>query len=176
MDLVTTYPWFSQLDPAQQELIKLSYFLYQREAGLGGSPSVTGGVRPLLYDYSFVVFPIAKAYEGFLKEYLYDLQLINQHTFEGKRFRIGRAMNPDIRENQQDEFWLYDDIELMCGKQVAHVLWQTWLQCRNRVVHFFPKETHKIALKEAKERIEMVLETMDMAFQCRVELKGERSS
>ena len=173
----TQYPWFSELEEAQQELIKLSYFLYQREAGLGGADknsALAGRVTAVLYDYSFVVFPIAKAYEGFLKRYLFELNLISERTFEGKRFRIGRAMNPDIRENQQDEFWLYDDLELLCGKQTAHVLWQTWLQCRNRVVHFFPKEEHKITLSAAHERIEMVIETIDMAYQCKVDLDKQQ--
>ncbi len=173
----TNFPWFSALEISQQELIKLSYFLYQREAGLGGlgsASALAGRVNRGLYDYSFVVFPIAKAYEGFLKQYLYDLQLIDERTFVGRRFRIGRAMNPDIRESQQDEFWLYDDLELLCGKQTAHVLWQTWLQCRNRVVHFFPKEEHKITLSAAHERIEMVIETIDMAYQCKVDLDKQQ--
>lgn len=177
MLLPNNYPWFSQLEESQRELIKLSYFLYQREAGLGGgmaNSALAGRVNRGLYDYSFVIFPVAKAYEGFLKQYLYDLQLIDERTFEGKKFRIGRAMNPDIRESQQDEFWLYDDLELFCGRQTAHVLWQTWLQCRNRVVHFFPKDEHRISLPQAKERIEMVVETIDTAFQCKAELKKQR--
>ncbi len=162
MSPLEQFNWFSQLESSQQELLKMAYILYERE---GKASSVE------LYDYSFVVFPVAKAYEGFLKQYLFELQLIDQRTFEGKRFRIGRALNPDIRENQQDEFWLYDDLELMCGKQVAHVLWQSWLQGRNRVVHFFPLEKHKISLSEAKERIEMMIETMDMAYRCKIDLE-----
>lgn len=163
MSPIADFPWFSNLAPSQQKLVELTYFLYEREAK-------NHSEQTKLYDYSFVIFPLAKAYEGFLKQYLYDLQLIDQRTFEGKRFRIGRALNPDIRQSQRDEYWIYDDIELMCGKQVAHVLWQTWLQCRNRVVHFFPKDEHKITLHQAKERIVMVMETMDEAFACKVEL------
>jgi hypothetical protein len=160
------FPWFEQLEQDQQDLIKLSEYLYERE----------GMSQVQLSDYGFVVFPIAKAYEGFLKQYLFDLSLISQHTFESNRFRIGRAMNPDIRENQQDEFWLYDDLEQMCGATVAKDLWNTWLLCRNRVVHFFPLETHRIPLKTAGEKIEMVLNTIDMAYQCKVELKLEPAS
>ncbi len=176
MQLPTLYPWFSQLEESQQELIKLAYFLYQREAGLGPGPShsaIAGRTNRGLYDYSFVIFPMAKAYEGFLKRYLFDLQLIDERTFQGKRFRIGRALNPDIRESQQDEFWLYDDLELLCGKQNAHVLWQTWLQCRNRVVHFFPNDENRISLSEVRERIEMVMETIDVAYQCKAEIRNE---
>jgi hypothetical protein len=155
------FSWFSRLDQDQQDLIKLSEFLYQRE-------SMSEAV---LSDYAFIVFPIAKAYEGFLKQYLFDLELIDQKTFESHRFRIGRALNADIREGQQDEFWLYDNIERLCGNELARELWNTWIQCRNQVVHYFPLDTHSLSLQQAGKRVEMVLQTMDAAYRCALELK-----
>lgn len=155
------FSWFEQLEQDQKDLIKLSEYLYQRE-----SMSLVQ-----LSDYAFVVFPISKAYEGFLKQYLFNLQLISQHTFESKRFRIGRAMNPDVRESQRDDFWLYDDLEHLCGKEVSHELWNTWLLCRNRIMHFFPLETHRIPLNDAAEKLEMVLMAMDTAHQCRLDFQ-----
>jgi hypothetical protein len=41
------------------------------------------------HDYAFVVFPAAKAYEGFLKKVLFDLKLITKQQYLGDRFRIG---------------------------------------------------------------------------------------
>lgn len=157
------FDWFVKLDQDQQNLIKLSEFLLEREQMS----------QAILTDYAFVVFPVAKAYEAFLKQYLYDLQLIPQHTYESNKFRIGRALNPDIRESQQDEFWLYDNVEQLCGGGVARELWQTWLNCRNKVVHFFPLETHRVSLTQAEDKLNQILITMDMAFHCRLELQNK---
>ncbi|KUK79482.1 MAG: hypothetical protein XD95_0351, partial [Microgenomates bacterium 39_7] len=57
-----------------------------------------------LVDYSFIVFPMSKAYEGFLKKLFFDMKLISQETYEGHRFRIGRALNPDVSPNQRDQY------------------------------------------------------------------------
>jgi len=109
---------------------------------------------------------MAKAYEGFLKKYLLDLGLIDEKTHDSRRFRIGRALNPDVHRNQRDEYWLYDDIEHICGKPLAKQLWQTWLECRNRVFHFFPQEKGKIDLENARKKLDIMTETMENAVSC----------
>lgn len=138
-------------------LIEVAYELYNREQENPG----------LFVDYSFIVFPIAKAYEGFLKLYFYDLELIDKKTYEGKRFRIGRALNPDVYREQRDEDWLYDDLVQLCGEAVARDLWETWLECRNRVFHFFPLSENKLTLEQAKERIDQVSASIEAAVQCK---------
>ena len=116
MDLPNQTTWYNYLDIHQRELVDVSFTLLQKKDLLAG-----------LKDFSFLVFPMSKAYEGFLKKIFYDLQLINRETYQGRRFRIGRAFNPDVREYQRDEDWLYDDVERKFGKDVARQLWNTWL-------------------------------------------------
>ena len=156
---LTTQLWFLHTPPEQQELIRVSLYLYQRESES----------KVVLSDYSFIVYPMAKAYEGFLKQYLYDLQLINQSTFEGKRFRIGRALNPDVHFNQRDEFWLYDDLERQCGAEFAKKIWVTWLECRNQIFHFFPRQYKPLSLTDAAEKLELLASSMADAYHCQLD-------
>jgi hypothetical protein len=127
----------------------------------------------LLTDYSFIIFPIAKAYEDFLKQYLFDLGLISQKTYEGKRFRLGRALNPDIRDNQRDEFWLFDDVSSMCGEELSRSLWETWLECRNRVFHYFPAKNVKLSLTAVTTHLQLLDETISNAHQCKVDITAQ---
>lgn len=151
--------WFKVLPEQQRQLIVISYQLYQRESE---------STQPLT-DYGFVVFSMAKAYEGFIKQYLYDLQLISRKTFEGKRFRIGRSINPDVHFNQQDEYWLYDDLERMCGNEVALKIWDTWLECRNQVFHYFPRVVKPISLEAAAVKLQLMADAMASAYQCQLD-------
>jgi len=151
MDLPNQTTWYNYLDTHQRELVDVSFTLLQKKDLLIG-----------LKDFSFLVFPMSKAYEGFLKKIFYDLQLINKETYQGRRFRIGRAFNPDVREYQRDEDWLYDDVERRFGRDVARQLWNTWLECRNRVFHFFIHEKQALNLEEAIAKIEMIANSMQL--------------
>lgn len=119
-----------------------------------------------LADYSFLVFPMAKAYEGFLKKFFLDLKLIDRETYEGRRFRIGRALNPDVSTNQRDKHWLYSSLEEICSADTARQLWDGWLHCRNRVFHFFPKDKGLLTYEQAVERIEELNSAMGAAVEC----------
>ncbi len=151
--------FINRLDVQLQQLVELSYTLLYREKNS----------TEKFPDYSFIVFPAAKAYEGFLKIYLFDLQLISERTFEGKRLRIGRTLNPDVHVNQRDEYWLYDDLERLCSKELAQELWETWLQCRNKVFHFFPKDVSPLSLLQAEENLDRLQGAMTKALECRAD-------
>lgn len=141
--------WYQYLDEGQRALVDTSISLMER--------------RDLLHDlkdYSFVVFPMSKTYEGFLKKVFFDLHLINKATYEGRRFRIGRALNPDIRNHQRDEDWLFDDVALKFGVDAARQLWDTWLLCRNHVFHYFKDGKQFLTLNEAENRLEMIISAM----------------
>ena len=114
---------------------------------------------------------MSKAYEGFIKLYLLEMNLISRKVFEGKRFRIGRALNPDVRKDQRDKYWLYDDIERACGKQTIQELWTTWLQCRNQVFHYFPMKPQKMSLSVTFDRLNQIDESITAAFQCQQKLQ-----
>lgn len=120
-------------------------------------------------DYSFVVFPAAKAYEGFLKKTFFDLGFISKDDFLGKRFRVGKALNPHLEENLRQES-VYDKLVNYCnGKEIADQLWETWRLSRNLVFHWFPNEKNSLDFNEAKERLEMILFAMDSLFlECKI--------
>lgn len=148
--------WFTQIPTRPKELLLLAIELYDREVS----------VQSALYDYSFIVFPASKAYEGFLKHFFFSQGLISKKTYEGKRFRIGRALNPDIHPNGQDEYWLYDDLSKKCGREVAFEMWDTWLICRNQVFHFFPLKKATLTLAEANTRLEKIFSIIRVAILC----------
>ena len=149
MELQKNSPWYEYLDECQKELVNVSFSLTNKKNELVG-----------LKDYSFIVFPMAKAYEGFLKKLFLDLQLISKETYEGHRFRIGRALNPDIRSYQRDDDWLYDNVSIRFGEEMARQLWDTWLTCRNRVFHYFSNCEQFLDFDEALKRIEMMEQAM----------------
>ncbi len=148
--------WYTYLTDWQRQLVETSSKLIEQQETN----------KDYFIDYSFVVFPMAKAYEGFLKKFFLDLKLISNETYEGRRFRIGRALNPDVSQNQRDKYWIYDDISRYCSEKVARQLWDAWLHCRNRVFHFFPKDQGVISLAEAKNKVQEINQAMRIAISC----------
>ena len=163
MELQKNAPWYDYLDHCQQELIGVSFALTEQKEHFAN-----------LKDFSFIVFPAAKAYEGFLKKVFYDLQLINKDTYEGRHFRIGRALNPDIRSHQRDEDWLYDNVEIRFGNVLARQLWDTWLLCRNHVFHYFSDCEQFLTFTEAVDRLEMIKEAMEAVAE-QIEYNSEKN-
>lgn len=153
--------WFSNLESVHQRAVVSTLDLLEREKKLQGDFS----------DYSFILFPIAKAYEGFLKKLLFDLHLIDEHVYFGKKFRIGRALNPDIHQNQRDEWWLYDDLTRFCGEALARKIWNAWVSCRNHVFHFFPSEHNEFSLQQIESKTLQLIEVFELATQCELTQK-----
>ncbi len=119
-----------------------------------------------LEDYSFLIFSMSKAYEGFLKKFLYELNLINKKVYEGRRFRIGRALNPDLPKRLRDEYWLYDDVSRLCSPDSAAKLWEGWLKCRNKVFHFFATDNSLLTYNEAVQKVKKLDHAMGAVLEC----------
>lgn len=160
---ISNQSWFSQLETGQQDLFLLGGQLLERERS-----SVLK-----FSDYSFVIFPFAKAYEGFLKQFLFQQGLITESVYMGNKFRIGRSLNPDIRESQRDEWWLYDDVVLYCGDKLARDLWDTWIESRNHVFHYFPKTLHTYSLDKIESKIGKMLNVVEQAWMCKIQKERE---
>ncbi len=148
--------WFAFLDEDQRQLVLVSEYLYEREERLNSR----------IADYSFIVFPMAKAYEGFLKEYLHSLKILPKQNYDDRKFRIGRALNPDISEKHKNEWWLYDDLIRACDDKTARELWDAWVECRNHVFHFFSDQKEELSLSVAQKRLVQLSNAMDQAMQC----------
>jgi len=144
----------------QKKLLLESLILFEREKNK----------KDVFEDYSFLVFPAAKAYEGFLKKLFLDLGFISQDDYEGNRFRIGRALNPNLDTEYRSES-VYDKLADFCnGRALPDRLWETWKNSRNLIFHWFPKHKNFISKKEAWDRINLILDSFDDAFKaCKID-------
>ncbi len=158
MQALQSSTWYTYLTPWQRELVDTSIQLLE----IFEAPQ-----SPLsLSDYGCVVFPMAKAFEGFLKKFFLDLGLITPELYNSKKFRIGRAFNPDVHQGQRDLFWIYDDVARACDQAVARELWDAWLVGRNQVFHYFPDEKGRLSLADAKRRVLAMSDAMQHAVMC----------
>lgn len=112
-----------------------------------------------LSDYSYLVFPFAKLYEGFLKQLFLDLSVISRREYESKHFRVGKVLSPNL-VRRLGERSAYGHVEKRYGKALADSLWNTWKQGRNLVFHYFPHNVSRLSLLAAKALIEMITITM----------------
>lgn len=154
-------PWYDYLEEDLRELLEQSFELVE------AVPSW----KNQFHDYSFVVFPAAKAYEGFLKKMFLDMDFITTEDYYGRRFRIGMALNPQLEEKYRDQS-AYDKLVKYCGgKILADNLWETWKNCRNLIFHWFPDEKRAIDFSEAKDRMERIVSSIDESFKaCKIRL------
>lgn len=152
-------PWWKYLEEDLSELLKESFILLEE----------TGHWKQNFHDYSFVVFPAAKAYEGFLKKIFLDRGFISREDYYGSRFRIGKALNPSLEKRFRHES-VYDKIVSHCGNSwLADLLWVTWKDSRNLLFHWFPDEKRAINLDEAKIKIEQIVDAVDAAYkECKI--------
>lgn len=116
-------------------------------------------------DFSFLVFPFAKAYEGFIKKLLLDLKAIKPDEYYGDEIRVGRLLNPDYK--REDGGSVFTDL---CKhsperKTLAHGLWEVWKKGRNQVFHYFPHNFRKLSYEEAvgliKDFVTVMKEAVD---------------
>lgn len=112
-----------------------------------------------IHDYSFLVAPVAKAYEGFLKYFFLKIGLIDQQLYEGDRFRVGKTLNPSLRYKRFSIFQKLCEID-DSGEQLAEQLWDAWKRGRNEIFHYYPGNTKKISFEEAQARIQQVLKAI----------------
>jgi hypothetical protein len=154
---LTGTAWFSYLHEYQRDLFSTAIILLEKAET---EPD------PAIKDYGYIIFSASKAYEGFLKQYFIDLELLPRHQVEHRYFRIGRSLNPDVSSHQRDEDWVYDNLEHRCGRPLARELWDTWLECRNHIFHYFPHKYKITQLPQARRNVARVLRSVQQALLC----------
>lgn len=115
-------------------------------------------------DYSFLVSPISKAYEGFLKDFFLDIKLIDDFSYKSDRFRVGKTLNPSLRYKRFSIYQKLIDIDEN-GEELAEILWNAWKYGRNEIFHYFPNALKNLTRQEAEERIYLVLSAIIKAGQ-----------
>jgi hypothetical protein len=113
-------------------------------------------------DYSYLVFPFAKLYEGFLKQLFLDLGILTQREYKSDHYRIGRALSPGMVGRLRGRS-AYGQVSERYGKDLATRLWHAWKNGRNLIFHYFPHNYRALTLEQAKNVITMLSDTMNDA-------------
>lgn len=116
-------------------------------------------------DYSYLVFPFSKCYEGFLKRLFLDLDLIREDEYYGDEIRIGRILNPRFIDDHGNVFSSLCSASGERGKAVATRLWKIWKRGRNQVFHYWPHNYRKLDLNEAQEIVTELVSAMNETVQ-----------
>lgn len=114
-------------------------------------------------DYSFLVFPFAKAYEGFLKQLFKDTKMISHLDYISDHLRLGKLMSPNLIGRLGDRS-LYKKIKDRSSADLAEKIWNVWKIGRNQIFHYFPHNLKAISFNEAEKIVEEILRTMEEAF------------
>lgn len=112
-----------------------------------------------LSDYSYLVFPFAKAYEGFLKQLFKDLGIITDREYRSDHFRVGKVLSPNLVRRLGGRS-AYAQLASRFGEKLAHELWETWKQGRNLVFHYFPHNYRALSYEEASALTDDITRTM----------------
>lgn len=113
-----------------------------------------------LSDYSYLVFPYAKLYEGFLKQVFRDIGVITETAYHSDHFRIGKVLSPNLVRRLGARS-AYTWIAKKYGMSLADTLWTTWKQGRNLVFHYFPHNVRRLTYEEALDLVHQITSVMD---------------
>jgi hypothetical protein len=148
-----TFLW-QYLQPEIRELITDGELLVHAVEKEGMASKVT--------DFSFLVFPFAKAYEGFLKKLFLDTQVIKYDDYYGDDIRIGRILNPGYQHEESNVFARLCT-QVLAGQKVSEKLWETWKNARNLTFHYFPHNYKRLSFEEALALVKGMLQVMEEA-------------
>lgn len=113
-------------------------------------------------DYSFLVFPFAKAYEGFLKQIFLDVKFISRLDYISGHFRIGKVLSPNLVRKLGNRS-VYQKICQTSGQDLADDIWNAWKIGRNQVFHYYPHNLQSLTFQEAESIVTHLLKTMENA-------------
>jgi len=114
-------------------------------------------------DYSFLVFPFAKAYEGFLKQLFKDIGFISHLDYISDHLRLGKLMSPNLI-GRLGERSLFKKIRDADGQDLADKIWSTWKIGRNQIFHYYPHNLKALNFTEAEQVINQIIQTMEEAY------------
>ncbi len=115
-------------------------------------------------DYSFLVFPYAKAYEGYLKQLFLDTKLISHLEYISDHLRLGKLMSPNLVGRLRERS-LYRKISQANSRDLADKIWETWKVGRNQTFHYFPHNLKSLSFEEAEELVKKIIGIMEESYQ-----------
>jgi len=114
-------------------------------------------------DYSFLVFPFAKTYEGFLKQLFLDVGFITHMDYISDHFRVGKYLSPNMMHRLKEKS-VFASIRNQTTEDLAKKIWQVWKDGRNEVIHYYPHNLKRISYAQAISMDEDILQTMVRAY------------
>lgn len=125
-------------------------------------------------DYSFLIFPFAKAYEGFLKQLFRDIKFISHLDYISDHLRLGKLLSPHLVTRLMDRS-LYAKIVDFANEQLAQQIWRTWKEGRNEVFHYFPHNLRAVSFEDAEKTIKDIMDTMSSSYEQLKTVKIQKS-
>lgn len=116
-----------------------------------------------LSDYSYLVFPFAKLYEGFLKNLFRELGIIDDRQYNSDHFRIGKVLSPDLVGRLGSKS-AYGELRKRYGEELPLTLWQTWKTGRNLVFHYYPHNYRALPEDDARHEVDEIIASMEEAL------------
>jgi len=116
-----------------------------------------------LVDYAYIVFPMAKAYEGFLKQIFVDRGFISSHQYNSDHFRIGKALSPNLVYHLRGKS-VYFLVKQKHNDFLADKMWQMWKRGRNVIFHYFPHNYQAIDLPTAEQLVYDFIRVMEEIY------------
>lgn len=114
-------------------------------------------------DFSYLVFPFAKLYEGFLKDLFLDLEIISEREYGSNHYRIGKALSPNLLRRLGARS-AYGQLSKRFGDGLATMLWHAWKEGRNLVFHYYPHNLRALTRTEAIALARMIVTAMEEAI------------
>ncbi len=114
-------------------------------------------------DYSFLIFPFAKTYEGFLKQLFKDVGFISHLDYISDHLRLGKLLSPYLIMKLGDRS-LFEKMRLNGSRELADRVWKTWKLGRNEIFHYFPHNIRAVSFDEASRIIDEIMSTMEVAY------------
>lgn len=147
----------SQLSPQMFQQVK-NYLSPSQDKLVSDVETILNRLTPedTINDYSFIVSPMAKAYEGYLKDLFLKIGVITETDYESDRFRVGKTLNPSLRYKRFSVFQKLADYHER-GEELAEILWDAWKYGRNEIFHYFPNSIKNLSRQEAEDRISLLL-------------------
>ncbi len=150
MNLRSNTAFWEYLSDEQRDLLIEGVYL---------SEEVIKSCKYCFKDYSFVVFPFAKAYEGFLKKLFRDVGYISPKEYSSDFMRLGKLLSPNLVRRLGNRS-LYKQVRDNVSQDLADELWTAWKYGRNQVFHYFPHNFKSLTFEQAKILTAMIQEAM----------------
>lgn len=127
------------------------------------SEEVIKGCKYCFKDYSFLVFPFAKAYEGYLKKLFRDVGYLSEKQYTSDFMRLGKLLSPNLVRRLGNKS-LYKQLHDHVSEDLASELWITWKEGRNQVFHYFPQNFKALTFEQSQEITQRITDAMLDSF------------